>query len=63
MKIYLVIENVDVGRGYIPSDIHGAFKSKEKAEELKNKLLDEYDWFEFQERWEVIYVREMELQE
>ena len=63
MKIYLVIEDVDVGPGYIPSDIHGVFKSKEKAEELKIKLLDEYDWFEFQERWEVIYVREMELQE
>lgn len=59
MKIYLVIENV--GCGYIPSDIHGVFKSKEKAEELKNKLLDKYEWFEFQDRWEVIYVREMEM--
>ena len=62
MKIYLVIENVDVGRGYIPSDIHGAFKSKEKAEELKNKLLDEYEWLG-QKPWEVFYVNEMELQE
>lgn len=35
---------------------------KEKAEELKTKLLDEYEWFE-QKPWEVIYVSEMELQE
>lgn len=62
MKVYLVIEHVDVGRGYIPSDIHGVFKLKEKAEELKNKLLKEYEWLGLPP-WEVIFIKEMELYE
>jgi hypothetical protein len=65
MKIYLVIESVDVGPGFIPSIIHGAFKSKEKAEEVKQKVSEELAneqpyWLEAKD---MVNIEEMELQE
>jgi hypothetical protein len=65
MKIYLVIESVDVGPGFIPSIIHGIFKSKENAEKLQKKVSEEIAeespyWLE---AIDLIRVEEMELQE
>lgn len=68
MKIYLVAEDYDYGPGYCPSyyclgEIHKAFKSKEKAEEMVKKMLDEYEWQPFQTVFDVIYVMEIEVEE
>ena len=63
MKIYLVAENYDYGPGYNLGEIHKAFKSKEKAEELAKKMLDEYNQEPFQTVFDVIYVMEMEMEE
>lgn len=63
MKIYLVAEDYDYGPCYDLGKIHRAFKSKEKAEQMAKKLLDEYEWQPFQQSWEVIYVMEMEMEE
>jgi hypothetical protein len=62
MKIYLVIELVDAEMGFSPNTIHGAFKSREKADDLKIKLLEENEWY-CEEPFEIIFVQEMELQE
>jgi hypothetical protein len=63
MKIYLVAEDYDYGPGYNLGEIHKAFKSKEKAEELAKKMLDEYNQEPFQTVFDVIYVMEMEMEE
>jgi hypothetical protein len=63
MKIYLVAENYDYGPGYYLGEIHKAFKSKEKAEQMAKKLLDEYEWQPFQQSFDIIYVMEMEVEE
>ena len=65
MKIYLVIESVDVGPGFIPSIIHGVFKSKENAEKLQKKVGEELAeesplWLE---AIDLVNVEEMDLQE
>ena len=63
MKIYLVAEDYDYGPGYNLGEIHKAFKSKEKAEKLAKKMLDEYNQEPFQTVFDVIYVMEMEMEE
>ena len=63
MKIYLVAEDYDYGPGYNLGEIHKAFKSKEKAEELAKKMLDQYNQEPFQTVFDVIYVMEMEMEE
>jgi len=63
MKIYLVAEDYDYGPGYYLGEIHKVFKSKEKAEEMAKKMLDEYEWQSFQQSFDVIYVMEMEVEE
>ncbi len=63
MKIYLIAEDYDYGPGYCLGEIHKAFKSKEKAEELAKKMLDEYNQEPFQTVFDVIYVMEMEMEE
>jgi len=63
MKIYLVAEQYDYGPGYCLGKIHKAFKSKEKAEEMAKKMLNEYEWQPFQQSFDVIYVMEMEIEE
>lgn len=60
MKIYLVVEEEDHGPGYALGKIHKVFKSKEKAEQMAKKLLDDYEWQPFQQPFDVIYVMEME---
>lgn len=63
MKIYLVIEDYDYGPGYNLGKIHKAFKSKEKAEEMAKKMLDEYEWMSFERPFDIIYVMEVEMEE
>jgi hypothetical protein len=63
MKIYLVAEDVDYGPGYDLGKIIKAFKSKEKAEQMAKKMLEDYEWQPFQQSFDIIYVMEMEMEE
>ena len=64
MKIYLVAEDFDYGSGYDAlGQIHKAFKSKQKAEELSNRMLNQYEWMDFDKRFGKFYVMEMDLDE
>jgi len=63
MKIYLVAEDYDYGKDYNLGKIHKAFKSKEKAEEMAKKMLDEYEWMSCERPFDIIYVMEVEMEE
>jgi len=63
MKIYLVIEDEDYGPYYAMGKIHKAFKSKEKAEELAKKMLEEYEWMPYDKPFDIIYVIEMDVED
>lgn len=63
MKIYLVIEDEDYGSHCGMGEIHKAFKSKEKAEELAKKMLEDYEWMSFEKPFDIIYVIEMDVED
>lgn len=63
MKIYLVIQDEDYGSHYGMGEIHKAFKSKEKAEELAKKMLEDYEWMPYDKPFDIIYVIEMDVED
>ena len=69
MKIYLVVEDYDYGPGYNIGNIHGAYVSKSKAEEVAKQMDEDYKKFmspddpDRKYEWFHVYGKEFDLNE
>jgi hypothetical protein len=62
MKIFIVVEDFDSGAGIASLNICNIFSTEERANEKRDKLLKDYDYFcdeEYRKTDEYQYFREM----